>query len=665
MRPTRIRIHNFLSFESLDYNFEDGPVLLIGENLSDEGQESNGSGKTAIQSALEKCWLDYSSRKGTKDEDLIRRGEDEAVLESWIYCSMRQETLYIKRTIPRKGSNKLILQINDQDVKFATVNDGNNFIINWIGISKEDISNYYLVNKERFTSFFTSSNQKKLMALGRISNTEFLSSLEEDIKIARDGEMEKVTKLEKGISFIDGKLESYQQQLLDYSPEKLKEAKEEKIKTLQRKIDVNVSDINILRRDIERLNGDIIKKNEDVLSAKKNIESVKQSLITQNELLQKKETELQLFEKDAKNVLKVKKEKEKALDEQRDVQNEINNVLHQTRNLLSGVITCPRCGHEFILGEDIDVKETKEQLEEIEKLKKNVCEELLELEKQYADYCERIKSTEDKSREKKKEVKDCENQLDQIQNQLRKINNLIDNSTDEIDSIQKRIKKQEKEIKQLEEDNKRIRNQIHEVQDITASDKIKEINREIVKETIERKKLDSELKSVQEKISSYKSWIVRFKEFRIYLSNTAIDEIQYCCNDILEKMGSDLSISIEGFKKKADNTIKDELNILVLRDEPLLYGSFSGGERGRLEYAMILAQQTMINQSNPYGGLHFLFTDEVAEGIDSLGLKNIVKSLENFTIPILLTTHVTNQFVGAKILKVIKENNISRIEPVK
>ena len=104
--------------------------------------------------------------------------------------------------------------------------------------------------------------------------------------------------------------------------------------------------------------------------------------------------------------------------------------------------------------------------------------------------------------------------------------------------------------------------------------------------------------------------------------------------------------------------IKDELNILVLRDEPLLYGSFSGGERGRLEYAMILAQQTMINQSNPYGGLHFLFTDEVAEGIDSLGLKNIVKSLENFTIPILLTTHVTNQFVGAKILKVIKENNI-------
>ena len=64
MVPVRLKLVNFLSFKELEYDFENGPVLLMGENRSDEGQESNGSGKTAIQSAIEKCWLDYTSRRG-------------------------------------------------------------------------------------------------------------------------------------------------------------------------------------------------------------------------------------------------------------------------------------------------------------------------------------------------------------------------------------------------------------------------------------------------------------------------------------------------------------------------------------------------------------------------------------------------------------------------
>lgn len=45
MVPVRLRLVNFLSFKELEYDFENGPVLLMGENRSDEGQESNGSGK--------------------------------------------------------------------------------------------------------------------------------------------------------------------------------------------------------------------------------------------------------------------------------------------------------------------------------------------------------------------------------------------------------------------------------------------------------------------------------------------------------------------------------------------------------------------------------------------------------------------------------------------
>ena len=113
---------------------------------------------------------------------------------------------------------------------------------------------------------------------------------------------------------------------------------------------------------------------------------------------------------------------------------------------------------------------------------------------------------------------------------------------------------------------------------------------------------------------------------------------------------------------KADGTIKEEITPSFFRNDTIDFGSFSGGERGRLEYSMILAQQRIINETNPYGGLGFLFADEIAEGIDSLGLKLIAKSLSKFNFPILITTHVMNQSVGLKILKEIKENNLSRIE---
>ena len=101
MYPVKLKLTNFLSFKELEYDFINGPVLLVGENRTDDGQESNGSGKTAIQSAIEKCWLDYVSREKVRDADLIRHGADMSTIESWIHCPIRKQTLYIKRTLTK------------------------------------------------------------------------------------------------------------------------------------------------------------------------------------------------------------------------------------------------------------------------------------------------------------------------------------------------------------------------------------------------------------------------------------------------------------------------------------------------------------------------------------------------------------------------------------
>ncbi len=52
MRFRKLILRNFAAFESLDLTFPQHPVRVIGRNLTDKGQENNGSGKSLIFDGL-------------------------------------------------------------------------------------------------------------------------------------------------------------------------------------------------------------------------------------------------------------------------------------------------------------------------------------------------------------------------------------------------------------------------------------------------------------------------------------------------------------------------------------------------------------------------------------------------------------------------------------
>ena len=55
MRLTRLVLKDFISYEDLDYMFESKPLLVQGINLTDDGQKTNGVGKSVIPTAIEQC----------------------------------------------------------------------------------------------------------------------------------------------------------------------------------------------------------------------------------------------------------------------------------------------------------------------------------------------------------------------------------------------------------------------------------------------------------------------------------------------------------------------------------------------------------------------------------------------------------------------------------
>ena len=55
MKLEKLILKDFLTYQELDYDFINKPLLIQGRNLTDEGQASNGSGKSGIQTGIEFC----------------------------------------------------------------------------------------------------------------------------------------------------------------------------------------------------------------------------------------------------------------------------------------------------------------------------------------------------------------------------------------------------------------------------------------------------------------------------------------------------------------------------------------------------------------------------------------------------------------------------------
>ena len=209
---------------------------------------------------------------------------------------------------------------------------------------------------------------------------------------------------------------------------------------------------------------------------------------------------------------------------------------------------------------------------------------------------------------------------------------------------------------------KNIKKEIEEIKKEEIVSQEKDLRLLIDKNLEDIDKLEKQIEEVNDKIFDKNQWINRFKEFKMYLAIEQVKVIQQNANRFLREMKSDIRIQIEAFKPLANGSMKEEITPFCVRDKARRFSSYSGGERGRMMMAMILAFQYMINSTNKYGGLNFLYLDEVLDSVDGKGLICVLKSLSEFNFPIILVSHVSNIEAGRDILTVEKVNGISSIK---
>ncbi len=665
--PKNIFVKDFLSIEEVDFDFEEGKTFpLFGLNKTDPGKESNGSGKSAFQQAIE-----YGLRRNTSrysgDSLLIRRGEEEAVIIITLFNTVKNETIILDHTIRKRGSSCEI-SITDKDghtkpVEVSGLNEARDWIISYIDISVEDLSSFYLPNERNYVPFFTGSNTKKVELISRLSNSLMVDNAIKAVSEEIDNTDSSISKFDTKVGALESRISVYEEEITKINPEEFEKLKQQSIIRLNQRI-----------REVNLSNGDLLKRVEGLQDR---IGNSKKELQPIQEKIKEVEFELESLPKTdhiTKEIEKLDEVRSEFVSMRSNVRSQYKNEddalkklfrkKSEFENILSGEITCPKCSHKFLLREDISIEEVKENLFVTLKvidskniLLQNLNDTITEIETNTSDVDKMIEVESGKISKVSKERSSLSSKIHELKFGIQKIIQSNETASIQIDGYLNQIKLNEEEVKVL---SKQIKEK--EAEEFDDS-KIEEFRKQIEDTKSEIKSVGKEKVKSEQGLMTLKAWLIHFKKFKSYIANRQLKIIQGLANTQLKAMGTDIQIKIEGFRTLASGEIREQITGYIIENGDIAeYKEFSKGERARIDYAMILAMQNLCNSSSKNGGLDLLFADEISEGIDPIGNEFLLEAIGKTGRTSLIVSHVATNTPEGEAIFAIKENGVTNIE---
>jgi len=637
----RIELNNFASYEKLEYSFSPNKVILLtGENKTDDGQESNGSGKTFLIEAIVFSLLGQSFRK-INDSDLIRKGCDEANIVLNLVNTQTNSKLTISRSIFTKKSSKISLFINGEEkTDLPTVLDYNKYILELLKLTKDDILNFFIISKMRYTSFFSSSDTAKKELIARFSKSNLIDGCSESISGDVNEFTNLKTNLERDLISINSKLEVLTESKNENEDDlraNFLEEKKRSINSLVFKVD-NLTNSNYSIEEEIRGFSDDIKRNKEKL---KSLQDSFDNFQSNDDLIREKvefDILLKSIEKDASEASRI-------IREYKSIEGDILNKL-------SSSIICPSCSYEFTLSSDKSIEDLKADLEVSQKAIEDQKQLLLE-------YQENMNLTSFEVKRLNDEIANLNLKKSKIASERNSVESLINRLSSDIKSNERRIESNSSIIESSKQEIKRLEAQEFSFNKTDNSAKINDLKNQLVSK-------EKELLEINESIQFLNEQSLLFKSFKNHLSNKSLNSINKWTNFYLDKLKSNLKIRLDGFKELKGGKISEKIEAYIEKDgeESGNFFKLSSGEQTRVEIATIFAVSKLLNESCSEfnGGLDLVIIDEVLESLDSKGLSLVLNAMSDLNQSCILVTHGKVELNdGFDVIKIIKENGKSRI----
>lgn len=211
---------NLCAFKLLDYKLlQKHTTLIFGNNMDNDSQGSNGSGKSAMLEAIAIGITGETLRKIKMDE-IINDAENEAIVSLLLLNTATGQRLTIQRIISRKAAQviKVFVCANETEdnevcIEQASVADYNKFILETLGLTKEDIFSNFILSKHKYLSFLSSSDREKKEIINRFSNgvivDESIIALQENMVPIQ----ELLKQAELSVANHTGRVETLQEQI--------------------------------------------------------------------------------------------------------------------------------------------------------------------------------------------------------------------------------------------------------------------------------------------------------------------------------------------------------------------------------------------------------------------------------------------------------------------
>lgn len=765
-----IRAKNLCSFLELEYSPKQGAATLIfGNNLDSDSQNSNGSGKSALIEAVAIALTGEPLRKVNVDE-IINDSQNDAVVTAVLVNNVLGEQMTINRHLSRKQPQvvQVIKQYGPYDtdteeISQASVLDYNKYILDQLGLTKDDIFANFILTARKYKSFLASSDKEKKELINRFSNgilvDESIEKLHEDMDPIR----KELDAAEKEVATCTGRVEALAAEI----EKAINESAERKADTQTRiqnwrnaiaekranirsakesicEVETYLDSLDVLdaeMQDLEKSKSDVdcslqtiaerFKANNLVLTTDfhQEIETLNSRLKEAQETAKKVANEVSEMQSSLAVAESEYEKSSKALQSQQE-ENEASRLKCETRltklasavkrlqskneeltasqrtksrekskleNQLAGVIQCPKCKHEFTLGENLDIASARADLSSIVKELDQIAKDLAKNDKDYRDTVAKgknereIESALDKERRQiaqdiasaestinnarqecaryEKRVESTNATLSEIQDKLSKIRKRIFDEVFEIldnayKSSENKIKTIEDSIKTLEGSIQSYEKAIEDAQKMSEEDMLASLKKSKEQYQSELQKATAYKNEVEGRLNELIAQEATFIEFKTYLANTKINAIAQITNEFLETIGSDIRVALSGYTILKSGKVRDKISVSLLRDgvDCGSFEKFSAGERVRVELASILSMNQLTNLNCEEGkGLDLLIADEVLDSADEQGLASVFKALNKTQITSLVVSHGQVHEGYPNKITVTKSNGVSSI----
>lgn len=267
-RVNYISCNNFISFKEAELVMPQNMCSLIyGLNNDNMQQRNNGTGKSSIIEAIAFALTGEPLRAVDKVEEIINDHSDTADVYIELENDFDNTLFTIDRKLNRKSAQVIEChkyecaegdktEIDMEKTSQPTVLDYNRYILEEIGLTKDDIYSNFILSNNRYKSFFDANDKTKKAMINRFSGAdavdEAIEKLERDMTpVGIDLEHAKNSKIA-----VEAKLSVVCGQLLDTQEKKAEweQQKQERIEALRNQISQKREELRSNKEQIEKAN---------------------------------------------------------------------------------------------------------------------------------------------------------------------------------------------------------------------------------------------------------------------------------------------------------------------------------------------------------------------------------------------------------------------------